>query len=667
MTQMQGLMQLNTGAGAAAAAAAAEAAAVEADAAAAAAAASAAAFTTAAGAGGPAGYLALTALQAMVRGLGVTKISDAIINLFQPRVATAFVAWRESLVANLPNGTPATIDAYWIARQLDVDRWECREIRNVTSPNPTTTTGTTAYQLRGCQIRQAGGLIETDGTGTVIPTFTGTGWAAVTTGAQFAHNQNYYRTSVIGDACQFSLSGAAVRLRIRMPRLTNGGYATVAIGGSLTAATSLTTGQQEVDAGRMHPADLTTSALVTGSGGAIVSGSTSLIAVMPGAGFVPGDVGRKVTVPNAGAAGANLNTWVKTYVDATHVTVVNAASTTVVAKAVTFPAGIIAPTTRVQSFNAAVTDYTSYSDIVTGLAVQGPDRVITFTHTGAMPLSAVATQTSARTYLDIFTYMLTGASAATFAGDVNSRQVIDSIFATSNSSVYESAVIPSLTGGAQFIGGSHGFDQTDSLAIVVDGTAVNLTDQGNGVQGNSIAILRNDTWQDQFNPPTPIGKWSCVYSVNAGGFPVEWDRTMLVADTFSTSDVAMLPTEPTFTRSRNMSLPLPETASAGDGSHHSVGRCNAMLMWQPTGAGGGYAAIIYVPDSDQSLRGLPCAVDTAYVEDRAGNLLKKTYFTRADPTNLEPYAVGDHAHGSMVYAVQHFADPEALFGSLLTT
>lgn len=61
----------------------------------------------------------------------------------------------------------------------------------------------------------------------------------------------------------------------------------------------------------------------------IASGTAAL--TVAGMGFVPGDVGKVITVPGAGAAGADLHTTIAAYVGPTQVTLANNASTTLAA------------------------------------------------------------------------------------------------------------------------------------------------------------------------------------------------------------------------------------------------------------------------------------------------------------------------------------------------
>lgn len=86
-------------------------------------------------------------------------------------------------------------------------------------------------------------------------TYSATSW--VTSAVPTAYGGNYARNDLTGATVTF-VTPTATKVGIRAFRTTNGGYATVSIDGSLTAATMLPTAQDEVNAGRLAASALTT-------------------------------------------------------------------------------------------------------------------------------------------------------------------------------------------------------------------------------------------------------------------------------------------------------------------------------------------------------------------------------------------------------------------------
>lgn len=320
------------------------------------------------------------------------------------------------------------------------------------------------------------------------------------------------------------------------------------------------------------------------------------------------------------------------------------------ASALTANGGTLDPTHRVLSFYSNPSGFFQVN-IASG-AVGG--KAVRIEGTGYDQIQASGTTT--RLYIDRFLY---DDAAATPGTAVMAREA--TLFAGSSEQVLAAHFYPEDV-EATWAGGSHGYEVETAVAFYVDGVAVNLSNN-TGLDGDNIVAIIKSTLRNPNSTGQIIAEVTKAITPRPDGFNVEVTIHHLVSGKLGeASYFGMLPRDVSFTRARNVMLPLPSDVNLKDGAFKQSAASSTMLVWQPATADGAFGSMLHLPHPWQSHRGFPGEIKLA-IQDRSDGI-PKVYAEVAGPTSPRTYAAGDVWRWSYVVASQWFADPEAILSAV---
>jgi hypothetical protein len=391
--------------------------------------------------------------------------------------------------------------------------------------------------------------------------------------------------------------------------------------------------------------------------GAMTAASTALT-VTDGT-FVAGDVGTRVVITGAGAAGANLTANITVVTNATHVTLGSSAGTTVSGAAVSswpsyhystaagatatwispvsinigarickmtvgglWAVAIDASTTAANLCRTAqqVVDEGSYPStilVANGGTLSPTDRVINCYATSTswdFPL-AIASGLASATHTVVLTatgYTRTGTSgvrayitgfcyaAGTETPTTTSVDILSKVTTQPSYSAHEGveAIYPYGTSSyTDYIGRVHGYEVEDSLAFVIDGTPTTITD-GTTVSAGTVTVINQVS---HVKHPAYGGGTAhledvvSTFTLHSEGLDIEQAKTINAHATMVGGYPAMLPADGVFDRFTQSGTFGPVTVNAGDGTHKAGSTGGAWIAVMWT-SGDNYAASLEVGD-----------------------------------------------------------------------
>jgi hypothetical protein len=227
---------------------------------------------------------------------------------------------------------------------------------------------------------------------------------------------------------------------------------------------------------------------------------------------------------------------------------------------------------------------------------------------------------------------------------------------TNNQSVYEYALAFTCAGGADsvtFSGNGHGYDNQTGLVIKVAGSVVTPSEYQ--VLQGAVEITRTSELRHYETGATKKADVTTVYSMSATtGLTVSWTLTWAADVTVTVAYPCMYAANEYLDKGSMIGATTDYTLTSNTGSYRGNVYSQAAYLWDANGTD---AVMAYIANLAQSCP-TPNGSDTM-IEDRAGGVINKIYFTRDNRTITEDMLANSVLQSVNNYKAMRFVDANA--------
>jgi hypothetical protein len=288
--------------------------------------------------------------------------------------------------------------------------------------------------------------------------------------------------------------------------------------------------------------------------------------------------------------------------------------------------------------------WTTHGDAIVADNLTAGVHTLQMVHTGHKHNSS----SDVRLYVDGFFYVT---NSQTLTGMTRSVEYTSLLPAAS---VHEYAHTVQPDGGTSgFVGNSHGYDSQVSIAVKVDGSAVELS-AGQVASGSLVEVTRVSKIKNR-DTAADLADVTTVYTMHpVTGLTIAYSITWLGDATASAACYSeMFAVAALFDKGSQIAVEEDVDLSTDNGTYKAQANGNAAWVWD---SDGNYGALLYIPNVVVATRGLVSVNGYLWIEDRSdGTGINKIYLACAGG-DIAPNDVWE-SQGN--YRVKYFADANA--------